>query len=229
MARLTLDDLKTQTLAMADLTSAAEITSTEVYLLINQALAEFWNDLVSTVPDSVVTCQTSVSVTAGTESYNLPDDFLLERAVMLSSGGYEYALSVYRLDEKTDIGIAALYGQPIPSVYNPAAGKYYKILGSKLWVYPKNWSGTVYLYYVPQLTPLATGASTLSPSASLPYGVEDYIISKAVAGLKTKKDLDPSAWLQKAEATKARLIEAVSLRSGGVVSIRDSGFYNGDD
>jgi len=208
---------------MADMASVDYVASTEENVLIDQALAELHNELASKCHDLFLS-SSSITVTAGTASYSLPADFLLARQVMLSSGGYEYPLTQYAITQKGDIAIDCTYGTGTrASTIYPNWNKYYKVAGTKLWVYPKSWSGTVVLYYVPMATAFA-GDSTNIPD-SYPLGSESFIIARVAAALLAKEESDPSFWIQEASRIKAQLVDNLSMRAGGFTKIVDCGEY----
>lgn len=205
---VTLGDLKTRVLDLADATNSGFIVDGRLGEYINAELSELYDLLVNSFEDYFVTIDQSITLAAGTESYNLPTDFYKALKVFLLSGGQRYRLARFNLEELD-------YQSPLvdsPAVSN--SDLRYRIMGGKIYFHPKpGASGSIDLFYVPEFTNLASDVTTIS--FSVPVGWEDFVVYGAAARCMIKEESDPGAYLALKGACRDRIINAAQNRDAG--------------
>lgn len=128
---------------------------------------------------------TNINVLAGTETYSLPADFYKARKVFYTSSNRRYKVEKFNLDE-----IDGYKTSPIAS-------------------------GTVELWYIPEITRLAAGGDKVSASMPLPDGWEDFIALHAAIRLLVREETDTSLLNAERQKCEARIIQMASPRDLG--------------
>jgi hypothetical protein len=163
VATVTLEQLQTDALLYCDQrpggANAHINTATELTRLINQALKEFYDLLISVRGQEYYITSTTLSVVDGIASYNLPAAFYQLGSVTLewSATDHEIVRPLASLAERSD------YTPPL--VWNRWAPKGYRIRGAQSGTIALEFSPTptspvtARVQYIPTMTELAAGQS----------------------------------------------------------------------
>lgn len=123
------------------------------------------------------------SVSANTEDYDLPDDFYKSKKVFWVSGGRRYPIKAFQLAEVDGLNIGPLI------------------------------SGTIEMWYVPQMALLDAGADTIgSVIPPITPGWEDYIALGAAIRLLNREESDSSALSREKAAIGERIMALAEPR-----------------
>lgn len=131
-----------------------------------------------------------ISVNSTTGEYDLPDDFLKVNKVWYLAGDRRYRVERFELDD-----IDGYRTTPVTS-------------------------GTVELWYAPQLTKLQNDNDVVS--INVPVGWEDFVACFAAVRLLVREESDPTFVLAERERLRQSIIESAEPRdSGGVKTVSD--------
>lgn len=210
MAQVTLLDIKTRALDLADIPSTSSwITDARLTDAVNDGLSDLHDILVETYQD-VLTFTAQVPLAAGTEFINLPVDFFKVRKVFILDGSTRRELEQFTLDD--------LDGRDNDETSSRPG---YRLIGNKMWFHPRPESSTtVDLWYVRNFQPLIDDTDEVSPM--LERGWELFVVAHVAAYLLAREESDPSyALATKAEA-RARIQSASRHRdASGPQKVRD--------
>lgn len=213
MARTrTLEAMRDQARALADMTNTNFVTDAEANVLLNQAIAELWSMLTTTSPQRYMTSSV-VTMVAGTREYSLPDDFMALLGVDWVVGNDRYPLEPFSLNER---GVGPYAG--ITSLDPCTPGCRYDIRyggldgsGARLVFDRDPPAGSVQVLYVqaPQL--LEADDDEFDGIA----GWEDWAVLDVAIKMLAKEESDPSVYV----AQQARLEQRIQ----GLAPKRDIG------
>lgn len=162
---------------------------------INQGIKEFWNLLILANQDEYLD-STDISVVAGTYEYALPATYLKCIAVDKDKGGGRW-VAVKRFNHADR---------------NQTLETKYRIMGANLRISgPKNWSGTLRLWFIPTATKLVADLDTFDGI----NGHEEYVINFAIIKARAKDDVDLSAQLALKKDLEQKIEESNSDRDVG--------------
>lgn len=166
----TLADLRTAAQRRADMTNSTFVSDAEWLDYINFGVARLHRLLVSKYGDDYYLSTNDITLVSGTSAYSLPTDFLKVRGVsLIASSGEEYPLRRYMFEERHTRQYLT-WSSTIRSTT-----MMYRILGGNIEFIPQPaGSGTVRLFYVPQVTKLADDTDVVD--ARLAIGWEEYIV-----------------------------------------------------
>jgi hypothetical protein len=100
MARTrTLEAMRDQARALADMTNTTFVTNAELDVLLNQAIAELWSLLTAVVPQRYM-LTAAITMVAGTREYALPGDFMALVGVDWVRGDDRYPLEPFALNDR---------------------------------------------------------------------------------------------------------------------------------
>jgi len=204
----TLAELRVKAIHDADMTSSGFAVADRVDEDINLELGELYDLVVMAYEDDFVTTA-NVSVVTGTESYSLPSDFYKSRKVFWKTSDRRYRLRRFMLsDLESRIGDYTALG-------SSGRNLYYRVLGDKIYFSPKPIeSGTVELFYLPEMTKLVADSDPIS--FSIPVSSwEDAVIAGAAARLLIREDSDPTPLLSRKASVIQRIMRAASDRDAG--------------
>lgn len=203
----TLGDLHTQVLDLAD-DQGGFATAARVYEYINLALSELWDILVTNYEHYGRSLDT-VTLVSGTESYNLPTDYLKTLKVFATSAGKRYKLPRFTLEELDR------YQDDVEAVRADGSNLRYAIIGKLIWFTPTPTGGTVEHWYVPQSPQFdVTNASDVIDSI-FPIGWEDFVITAAAERLLIREERDPSGCSLLHQRAHQRIVSAAAIRDAG--------------
>lgn len=204
----TLATLLTRCKRRVDRENDTFVSDAEWYDYINEGLSELW-DVLTDAWEDYGTTSTTIACVSGTDSYSIasvtPAIYKI-RGVDLTVGSQTGTLTRFSFRERNRYKAG----------YDPcsAAQLYqYSLVGSALKLIPSpTVSGTLTVWYVPQLTALTSGGST---DAAIPDGYLDFVVASAAAKAKAKEESDPSSFLAEKEDCKRRIVEASNSRVAG--------------
>lgn len=204
MASITLANLKTQTRQRADIENSNFITDAELLTYINKSIAELHDVLTQKFGNDYFASSTTVSLVAGTDSYNLPSDFfkLLGVDLQLTTSDY-VTLKKFEFNERNRIQNSLLRG-----VYGSSYFRY-RLRGSQIWISPvPTGSESLRVWYVPLPTQLASDSDTLDGV----NGWEEYVIIDSAIKCLEKEESDTQGLQIRKEQMKKRIEEAAGNR-----------------
>ena len=175
------------------------ITDSEMNGYINDSIAALW-DLVVLADDSRHLPTANITVTSGTSSYSLPDDFYLLKGVDVVDSsaptGYR-TLRRYNHDERND------YPQNAEKT-----ATYYDVFNNKLTLVPTpSWSGTVRIHYIETPTKLTADSDTFETVNSW----SEYVILDALIKCALKEDTSPTAWERRLQRVTERILSVATV------------------
>jgi hypothetical protein len=187
---VTLTQLISDVRARGDLL-AVRHSDAEITRNLNQSLQELYDIIAENCPDYYL-ASSSISVTAGGDTYSLPATFYKVVGVDVTDGGYQRMLRRYTFPERhqfQDSGTDKVTTR-------------YRIMGSNIKFRPvPTWSGTVTLWYIPRFVDLVSGSDDFNGVA----GWEEYVIVDCVIKAKMKDEEDVRDWM----TTKAILHQRI--------------------
>ncbi len=206
MSRIvTLTQLRTWIRQRADLENNAFVSDAELTDLINHALGEFQDILLSINGDMRAEKEAIFATGSGQRTYSLPADFLSVTGVFWNpDSGQLEAIPQYMGSESQDDWLAtgwSLFGGP----------KYRLQAGSIRFVPIPSATYQITLKYVPNGTVLALPGDTVD---SVNYW-DDWVVWHCVAVCNNKQETDPSFALQERERTKKRILHAAERSMDG--------------
>ncbi len=203
----TLSDLRTQALDLADLTNSASPVTARVTDYVNAALSELWDILATSFEDYVRSTNT-ITIVAGTSAYSLPTDFYKALKVFAAVGTDRYRLERFSLDEYDTIS------DPYVGNVASTSSLKYRIMGNQILFAPiPAASGSVELWYVPQLTKLSGDSDTVH--VSIPVGWEDFVALSAAVRLRVRDQQDASELQALKTEARQRILSAAEDRDSG--------------
>lgn len=208
---ITQDIIKTAALDRADMTDSNFPLAARVYEYINAAMGELY-DLLVTAYEDYFYSTSDVTLVSGTESYDLPTDFYKAVKVYYKeSNGARWDMARFTMSELAD----RTYG--VPSVAESRHLRY-RIMGDKIIFHPEPLaSGTVELWYIPELTKLATDGSDASTAITFcaPVQWEEYLIVSTAIRLLDREESDSSMLRAERDRMTARIISSAADRDAG--------------
>ncbi len=204
---VTLSDLRTQALDLSDLTNSASPVTARVTDYVNAALGELW-DILTTSFEDYVRSTSTITISAGTSAYSLPSDFYKAIKVFSAVGDDRYRLERFSLDEYDTIS------DPYAGSVTSTSSLRYRIMGNQILFAPMPASsGSVELWYVPQLTKLSGDSDTVH--VSIPVGWEDFVALAAAVRLRIRDQQDASQLQALKQEARARILAAAEDRDTG--------------
>lgn len=177
----TLATLRTRCQERVDKVNSTFVSTAEWTRLINQAYARLYAVLTSKYPDYYST-SANLAVTSGVEYTALPSSFYKATALFYLDGTTRRPMEEFNLH---DLGS---FANPWPST--SAIVTAYRLVGANVYWFPKpGESGTVELWYIPQVTRLASDSDVIS--AQVVDGWEEFIINDVAAKVRVKEERDP--------------------------------------
>jgi hypothetical protein len=218
----TLGDLRDASLKRCDQYGSTFLGRWETNDIINGQLAELF-DIVAKAYKQHQHATATITLVAGTESYNLPADFRQMLGAYYLVGGARRQLAEFQLPELGDST------HPELDVSYGDESMRWRCLGAKLWVTPKPAAaGSLELWYVPQFVPLVdpklddgTSNNTAYTSGAdalpswLQVGWEEYVIEGVAARAATKAEDDPSPHIAFQDAKARSITESAAQRNTG--------------
>lgn len=191
---VTTTELVAEVRTTSDLQQSRFCTDAEILLMVNEVLAELYDDLVMAREGYF---QTSVTLTLASNASNLPTDFYKELSV--SSGTAPNLVEILPLESYRD--------------RMNCIGPRYWIASRVLTVYPLNVSPLlpVTLDYVPN-------CPVLADATNIPVDIErfrEYLAVGASVKVKAKRKQDATDLLNRQGQLKARIIQSVTARTAG--------------
>lgn len=208
MARTrTLQAMRDQARALADMTNTNFVTNAEANVLLNQAIAELWSMLTVADPQRYM-LETSITTIAGTREYALPDDFMALVGVDWVSGNERYPLEPFSLNDRA---VGPYAGLTMLDHHTPGCRydvRYSGLDGSGVrLVFDRDPpAGTVEVLYV-QAPQLLEADDDVFDGIG---GWEDWCVLDAAIKMLAKEESDPSIYV----AQQARLEQRIKALAG---------------
>lgn len=180
---VTLGELKLRALDYADMGNSAFPDSERLTNYINSGLSRLHDMLVDSYADYYRKTK-SYTLVVGTEEYELPSDFLKASKVFYVSGSRRYRIERFELNEIDG----------------------YKTTGAVT-------SGTVELWYYPQLTKLVNDIDSIE--IAIPVGWEEYVALHAAIRLLIREESDPGPLMAEREEERQRIMSMAEPRDAG--------------
>lgn len=208
MLTVTLSQLRTQTRQRADMENTQFVSDSELNDYLNASAAELNDLLIGTYEDYRLSTY-SISVVAGTASYNLPSDFYKLRGVdlVLDNVGNAVTLKPFNFGERN-----AYMFTPTWNVVGLAYLRYHIKDDQIMFVPVPNNASTVKLWYIPCITRMSSDSDTLDGV----NGYEEYVIIDAAIKMKIKEESDISELLAQKQAMKMRIEAMAAGRDAGM-------------
>jgi hypothetical protein len=209
---ITLTQLVDRVLDRADLTDSDFPVSARVRDYINDAMAELY-DIMTVAYEDYFVSTSDISLVADTESYNLPSDFFKALKVFYKSGDNRYLVRRFNLNEITNTNMS-----PILPFMGDESGIRYRIMANKIYFTPTpNSSGTVELWYIPELTKFATDGSEDSDAITFkaPAQWEEFVVVSAAIRLLDREESDTTALKGAKMELKQGIINTSTTRDTG--------------
>jgi hypothetical protein len=199
---VTLASMREQARQRADMVNSEFCSDAEINQYINNSAAELYDLLVSVNEDYFVSSTPqSISVTSGTDSYDLAADFYKALGVDLYLNGSWVTMKPFMFAERN-----AYQGMMFDMPFR------YRIRGGKISFVPvPSGNHTVQIWYIPRFTALASDAATFDGI----NGWEEYVIVDAAIKMLQKEESDVSVLLAQKEALKARINTMAANRDSG--------------
>ena len=184
--QVTLATLKARALDCADMTNSGFPVADRLVDYINSSASGIWDILVDSYEDYFLS-QHNISLTPAAEGYALPDDFYKCLKVFYqAASNRRFQIKKFSLNE-----INAALIRPFSS-------------------------GTVELWYVPQMDLLVHDADTIgSKIPPMVRGWEDAIALDAAIKLLIREESDPSALMREKDILLGRIVEMADPRDDG--------------
>ena len=171
----------------AGMENSTFVTDAEITEILNQELAELWNELVLNEGQPFYRNLLTIAVTAGTALYSLPADFLEVQQVEATVNGISGCLRPFMQNERAWLRNNQSWHPNMPVMY--------RIQGANIEFLPSDYAFSAALYYTPCQPRLVNGADTFDGF----NGYESAAINGTVATMLAKEESDPSYWLQMRE------------------------------
>lgn len=202
MPAVSLTTLIARAAAAADESIDGFVPTSEWTQFLNASLTELYDLLVAAFDEDYFESTSALTTVAGTSDYALPESFYKLLGVSLTTGGRLTPLKRYA---RADRGA-------LSSPLSNGALPRYRLVGTSLRLLPAPASvmtGTI--YYVPQLTALASGADTVT----LPAGWEEFAVLGAAIAARIKGESDVADLVLKQDKMRARLVLMAEDRDVG--------------
>lgn len=204
----TLAEIRTQARDRADMTNSTFIGDAEWNRYINAAAKELYDMLVGAYGDDYYLSDSTLSVTSGTESYDLPADFYKLRGVdLILSNERSYSLKPFNFMERNRYKNGNLTW-----IFNRDTNVRYRLFNGKIRFLPIP-SGTynIKLWYIPKMTELSADSDEFDGI----NGWEDYIVVDAAIRGLVKEESDPSALMVERQKLMDRINSMAPNRDAG--------------
>jgi hypothetical protein len=208
MSSVTLQQLRDQARARADMQNSGFISDSELDFYINSEIQELYDLLVTKFEDYYL--QTSnFSIAQGSNSFNLPEDFYKMRGVdiTIATGQYINARP-FNFEDRN------ITTNPMAVPFNNNLYNYrYQIRGNTVYFLsqPDNQAIAGRLWYVPTFEKLEDGDDTFDGI----NGYEEYVILGATIRMLMKEESDARVHIAMKQEMKKRIEETAANRDVG--------------
>jgi hypothetical protein len=201
----TLATLRTRAQYVADMTNSQFIADAELNQYINTGLAELYDLVVSSFED-YFTVSTFLTITAGTNTVELPATFYKARAVDFSLNGTWSTVKLFNFLSRNSLRKTSFL-QNVPD-----SGRRYRIFGDTLFIQnTDDAAGTYRLWYVPAYTALVADGDTIPVSLSK-FGWDEYIVLYAAERMLSKEESSIVDVRNRRDEIRDRIIQMASDR-----------------
>lgn len=205
---VTLTNLTDRAKQEADLVGSNFVTSTEWTTWINSGLQELYDLVVSAYEDYfMIPTDPDLTITTG-------------NTVALPAGFYKLRGVDYKIAENDYIDLDQFNfkdrNRQMRWQYSRAdkgTERKYRMIGDNLEITPYDKApGTYKIWYVPMVTPLASGSDTI-PLTLSKFGWEEYIVLYTAIKAQIKAEADPADFINQKDALSARIISMAPNRN----------------
>ena len=196
MSTVTLTDLITRVRQAADMVNTTFVTDAEITNYINSGATELYEILVNTFCDYFTT-KTDIALVADQSEYFLPSNFYRLIKVFCIYDGDRYNT------RKIDIDLLDTRSKSLYATDDVRALRYYFCADQICFAPAPPTTGTIEMWYVPQMTRLEYGGDTLS--ISIPVAWDEAIVLDAASACLAKEETDNSFLMGKKRAIIERI------------------------
>lgn len=215
---ITLAELRTAVRRMADMETSSFVSDDEVNDYVNRAAAR-WHTRLSTKYEDWFTTYTVFTLTAASNIYTLPADFLKMRRLQMVDGG---TASGWRKVSRASVEDMERVGGAWARAWS-SAYRAYLILQNGLWLLPEDdASGSYRMWYLPRFVKMVYDTDAIGDWQDW---YELVIVDAAIKCLN-KEESDTSHLVQEREAIEARINSAAGRDAGEPPRVAD---VMGDD
>jgi hypothetical protein len=190
------------------------VTDSEIDTMIEEAYSDMYDILVNTNENYFIS-STTLTLTAGVNTYSLPTDWYKLKGVDAVRNGFRYQMDQVPWESRNKYNITTNY-QSTPVEY--------AFYGNSLYFLPTpNATFTVTVYYVPAPPKYVSDSTTVDGVA----GFEQYIVNKAATMIRMKEEKDYTPYANAAMAALQRMVNSIQPRDfENAISITDVTYYD---
>lgn len=168
---------------------------------VNSALGELHELIVDAYQD-YLTVYTELSMTAGSNSTQLPDDFFKLRSLhVVIDSDHRQKLDPWQMSDRGSYRVNESWDYPN-----------YRIIGNDIiWMPTPNTTRTVEMYYIRQFQPLENTTDELPQE--IPLGWEDFLVAHVAEWLLDIAELDPTPGVRRLQKARKRITESAGKRN----------------
>lgn len=212
---VTLAELRTRALRMADMENSEFVTESEANDYVNRAAAR-WHSRLSLQYEDWFTTFTSFTLTGSDNIYTLPADFLQLRRLQVEDGSTASGWS--KVPRGTMEDMERFTAPFSPGYLGRKPLKKYLILQNGLWILPENDPGGNYrLFYLPRYEALVNDTDAIGDWQDWS---ELVVIEAAILCLQ-KEESDTTILLQNREAAEMRIASAAKRDASEPAKVQD--------
>lgn len=222
-SNVTLLQLKTRAREKADMVNSQFVSDSELLSYINNSYSELYDILVSRFED-YYTEETSVTISPGSSTIPVPNDFYKLRGLDRNQSGNSY-YSVHKYNWKAR-------NRRNNQLYRTSFGRLdlsYRLVKDSIRILPEDSApGTYRLWYIPTYTPLAADTDVLDGV----NGFDEYIVIDVAMKMLLKEESDVSVLIAQKKAMMQRIEEMSQQRDADnpeVISDVSSDVWDNED
>jgi hypothetical protein len=206
---ITLLELRTAVYDRADMTNSSFPDETQTNRLINAAVDELYELLVSLYEDYFYATE-DIALVAGTESYNIASTHYKTVKVYYTQGNDRHRLKRFNMNELE-------FEEAWQNSTHQNQHLRYRIMGNQMIFSPRpTASGTVEHWYIPEVTHFAlSGGDATALTINVPVHWEEFLIVSAAIPLLDREESDSSALRATKAEIKQRIMLAAQNRDAG--------------
>jgi len=227
----TLGQLITRVRQRSEQENSQFVSDDEIVTYINASLSELYDLMINEYGEDYFISTDTITTTAGTSDYTLPDDFYKFVSIDLNANGnVNYSLQRFNFSERNKYQNT---GYSVGTVSSTAPFKY-TILGNNVKLLPvPQGTHTLTMYYVPQPPVLDNTATEVS--AQIPAGWLEYVVIDSAIKVMAKEESDTTVLEREKFSLAARIKNMANNRDSespesvtdvqGSHSVTDTGWF----
>lgn len=219
---LTREQLRDGARQLCDCVNDGHITDAEANGWINDAIRELWRDKSVVEPD-IFLVRTTISTTAGTQSYTLPSDFQAIRRIDRVDGGNRYMLT--EADPLLELDFSNLTSTGWSVQYRVMGGGIAQA-STLLYLLPDPGTTSYDVWYVQSPQALGSDDAVLDVT----HGEDRYVMHAVAARMARKQQDDATPFVQEQMLARDSIMQIVRRRDSGrpkrITDIRSQRLHN---